>query len=561
MPTPPQSAAPAEHPIPGRRGPFLRTVLTLALPAAGTALLLFLAFPPADLGPLAFVAFVPLLLAVRRAATYRGALLCGAVAALAYLAAFAWVASVAVLGWLALAAYVGAYTVAAASAIRCFQRRFPVAWPLPAALLWTGLEFLRASVGPGFPWLFLGYTQYRFNALVQVACWGGVFGLSFVVFFVNAALAGVIAPPAAEARHPGCRWLMLLAAGTLLATCAGYGAVTRGRLTVEDGPVVGVVQQNFPRRVAEIFGEPKSEDEVYDAVDAEIRKAAELSLGLRADRPELIVWPETTVGVPLNVAPELFRRPRERETLMETLRLFRQIGDEVGSHVLVGAPCYFPRSAGYVETLLYGTDVTDFANSAVLYSPDAAFVDRYDKIRLVPFGEYVPFSNVLPFLQALTPLTRQLTPGPEEVVFSLPQADGEAVRFGALICYEDVFPALTRAFRRKGAEFLVNLTDEGWYWIPGELRQHLAMAVFRAIETRTTVVRAANTGISCFINPRGEVFAKLAPHAEGALSAPVQLCDARPPYVRWGDLFGAACLAASAVLGGLLLVRSRRKAD
>ena len=122
-----------------------------------------------------------------------------------------------------------------------------------------------------------------------------------------------------------------------------------------------------------------------------------------------------------------------------------------------------------------------------------------------------------------------------------------------------MFPDLTADFRRKGADFLVNVTDEGWYDIAGELDQHLAMAVFRAIETRTSVVRAANTGISCFIGPRGQVYAAIEPRTEGALSAPVQLCPVLTPYVRWGDAFGIACLMLTLALPALLAVAGGRK--
>ena len=192
-----------------------------------------------------------------------------------------------------------------------------------------------------------------------------------------------------------------------------------------------------------------------------------------------------------------------------------------------------------------------------MFSPEGEFEGRYDKMKLVPFGEYIPLRDALPFLQVFTPMTRELTPGDRPVVFTLP-GEGEEVGLGPLICYEDVFPSLTRAFRRKGADVLVNLTDEGWYRIPGELGQHLAMAVFRAVETRTSVVRAANTGISCFIGPRGEIYARLKPHHEGALAAHVRLCKASTPYVRHGDVFAIACLVLSlAALGTLAALRRR----
>jgi len=524
-----------------------------------SGLLIYLSFPPVDLGPLAFIAFVPLLLAVS-GASYRDVLLCGGVAAAAaYVPAFAWVSSVAVPGWLGLALYVGLYLVVAALAWRILQGGFPVLWPLFAALLWAGLELFRARLGPGFPWLFVGYTQYRFGALVQAAAWGGVYGVSFLVVFVNAALAAVLRRRLAwfgASRTAG--WPMLTLAAGLVAVCAGAGSVSRSRLEVREGPVVGTVQQNIPRIVDEIYRRPKTPQEIYDEVEAEIGKAAELTRQLAPQRPRLVVWPETTVGLPLNVAPELFRNERERAIVVDTLALLRVFGEELDAYLLAGSPSYFARSAGYVERLVYGTEVREFGNSALLFSPDGKFVERYDKIRLVPFGEYIPWREMLPFLQAFTPIGRELTPGDKEVLFALPDRDGEVLHFGALICYEDVFPDLTASFRRKGADFLVNLTDEGWYTVAGELGQHLAMAVFRAVETRTTVVRAANTGISCFIGPTGEIYAGPPRQQEGSQAAPVRLCDTVTPYVRSGDAVGVSCLMLSIILPGVLLALRRR---
>jgi apolipoprotein N-acyltransferase len=213
------------------------------------------------------------------------------------------------------------------------------------------------------------------------------------------------------------------------------------------------------------------------------------------------------------------------------------------------------------QSLLYSVHVKqEFGNSAILLSPDGTVLNRYDKIRLVPFGEYIPLGDVLPFLQKLTPIPRSLTPGKTKVIFSLPASDDKPpTRFAALVCYETVFADLTAAFRRLGAEFFVNVTDEGWYVVPDELHQHLAMAVFRAVETRATMVRAANTGVSCFIAPTGDIYARLAPHTRGVLHATVRTCAVVTPYVRHGDVFAVACALVSVGLPLGLLVAARRR--
>jgi apolipoprotein N-acyltransferase len=300
----------------------------------------------------------------------------------------------------------------------------------------------------------------------------------------------------------------------------------------------------------------KTAERLYREREDEVLKCARLTAKLRGQGVALVAWPESTAPVPLDLPPGAFPVPAERVLQERTLGLIRALGAEMGCFFLVGAPSYVSREAA--RSLLYGVTATvEFGNCAVLLTPEGQVEERYDKIRLVPFGEYIPLREHLPFLQAFTPLPREITPGTQEVIFSLPRQGGGELRFAALICYEDVFADLCASFRRRGAQVLFNLTDEGWYLIPGELRQHLAMAVFRAVETRTTVVRAANTGVSCFIGPTGEVYAALEPLTEGTLAAPLRLCPARTPYVRRGDVFGWACMGLTAVLLAVMLLPAR----
>ncbi len=548
----------ASTPAPAASLRRLLPLLTLSALSGGA---IAVSFPPLDVWPIAYVAFAPLLVAVCRAPSWRSALLCAGVAALAaYLPAFAWVASVAVPGWVGLAVYVGLYLLVAALLARLFQRRAGAAWPVAAAAAWAALELTRARLGPGFPWLFLGYTQHKFLPLVQVAAVGGVYAVSFLVFLVNAALAQLGLALCSSGARTG-RPAALLVLGASLAAvgaCAGVGRAVMGGLPVSEGPVVGVVQQNIPRIVADIFDPTKTAEQIYREREDEVLRCAMLTARLRGQGVALVAWPESTAPVPLDLPARLFAIERERLLQEQTLGLIRALGAEMDCFFLVGAPSYVSREVA--RSLLYGVEATaQFGNGAVLLSPEAVVEERYDKIRLVPFGEYIPLREQLPFLQKFTPLPREITPGTEEVVFALPLEGGGKVRFAALICYEDVFPELCASFRRRGAEFLVNLTDEGWYVIPGELRQHLAMAVFRAVETRTTLVRAANTGISCFIGPTGEVYAALEPLTEGALAAPVRLCPVRTAYVRRGDAFGWSCVALTAALLGVLLLARRAR--
>ncbi len=530
----------SDQPRPPRLWPHL-------LLSACAGLLLYLSYAPVDFGPLAFVAFVPLMVAAGRVRGYGSAALCGLVAGLVTcVPAFAWVRSVAVSGWLVLSTYVALYTLVAAVVFRFLQERFGTWWPLLGATTWVALEVARAHLGPGFPWLFVGYTQHRFLPLVQAAALGGVYVVSFIVLLVNGALAGLIAGRTCPAR----RAAVLVLAGVVLGGAVLAGRAAMERVELRDGPVVGVVQQNVPRLVAEIF-EEKTDAQTVKEMSAELTKAADLSEKLKGSGVRLVLWPETTVQVPLNVG---LRPPYEgvaRETGADLIRL----GKLLDAYLLVGAPTDVALSPAGPRQQHYGTNVTGYSNSALYVSPDGHLIGTYSKIRLVPFGEYIPLRNVFPFLQAFTPMTRDIVPGTEETVFELPPRNGgQPVRFGTLICYEDVFAGLCADFRRKGADFLVNLTDEGWYDIPGELGQHLAMATFRAVETRATVVRAANTGISCFIDPRGRVYARLPRHTADSLTAPLRLSDRITPYVRYGDVFGILCLMLSIALPPLLTI-------
>jgi len=507
--------------------------------------LIYLSFPPVDLWPLAYVALVPVVVAGLLSPSRRGAALCGAVCGLvAYLPALFWLSSVSMGGWIGLAIYLALYVVLAVLLVRGMRPHHAVLWPLLAACGWVALELVRARSATGFPWLLYGYTQYRAVPLIQVAAVTGVYGVSFLLVLLNVSLAEMVVGALERKRSRAplrpaafAMWVPLSCA--LIAGALGLGVLAARGVAMRRGPVVGIVQQNFPRNVSEVFG-PRSIEEVYAAVRAEIAAAGRLSDSLGPD-VQLLVWPETTVQVPLNIAPSLNPDARSRSVQEFALTTLARLGREKKCYMLVGAAAWFPRDSGYIERVLYDTTVRHFGNSAMLFDPRGKFVERYDKVHLVPFGEYVPLRSVLPFLQVFTPMTRDITPGSDYVVFKAPLGGREEARFSALVCYEDVVSELVRRFCREGADFLVNVTDEGWYRPRGELEQHVPMAVFRAVETRTTIVRAANTGISCFISPRGEIYGVLRRDVEGAIAAPVWLCDERPPYVRLGDWFACLC--------------------
>ena len=548
--------------------------------------LIYLTFPPPDIYPLAFVALVPVLFAAVRADTWKRALLFGGTAGgVAYVPLLAWLSSVTIGGWLLLGGYVAVYLAAACILARFFRAKQTWLWPVFFAAAWVGLELIRARFATGFPYLLYGYSQHRSLSLIQLASLTGVYGVSFVLVLVNAAICELWARLNTEERlRPAVLWV--IGAVGLVVICAGLGARARRSIETEEGVVVGVVQQNVPRLVEDLITPPevaaarrrlneggdalgaREKEDLQRTIDAywerrdeeireEIRLAARLSRRL-ADRDlDLLVWPETTVQVRLNVAAEMFTDSSAQKLRRWAGDVLKDLARELDCYLLVGAPSTFSRDAGFVSEARYGLDVQHAANSAVLLNRQGEYIDRYDKMHLVPFGEYVPLVNVLPFLKILTPMTRNLTPGRDPVVFEMSGKDGAVARFAAPICYEDVVPELVSRFVRRGADLLVNITDEGWYRYPGELRQHTAMAVFRAVENRTTVVRAANTGISCFIGPSGEIYEQVNRTVDGTVvrrnvagtaAAPVRMMDAEPWYVRTGDIFALVCLGVSLVV-------------
>jgi apolipoprotein N-acyltransferase len=319
---------------------------------------------------------------------------------------------------------------------------------------------------------------------------------------------------------------------------------------------VGVIQQNIPRYVEDYTSQ--THEQFCRENIQEIEKAATLSLEL--PKPlQLVVWPETTVQAPLNVDPSVLRAGPLTRVIKRARKAISSTAAAYDCPLLVGARGWFPRDRGYVRRAEKGS-VEVIANSAILFSADGEYLERYDKMELVPFGEYIPLGR---WLSWLTPFRTGLTPGKTPVLF-----DTDDTRFGVLICYEDVFPGIVRTFVRRGADYLVNITEEGWYHIPGEMEQHVAMAVFRAVENRTTLIRAGNTGISCFIGPSGEIYAQVAKKSggtlkrkwvEGSAAAPVRLSDQQTLYTQTGDLFAWAALVFSAALAAFGWWRRRKQ--
>ena len=504
---------------------------------AAYAVATFLAFPHPiagvvlDLGSLlAWVAPGCLWLGLRGAGPKQAAKRAGLASLVAHTAVLHWIWIVTVVyghahpvlglaGPLGLGAYIACFGAAFGAIAAAGRFRSPFAF----AVAWTALEHFRSFALTGFPWATLGYAQHHNPALVGLAPWTGVYGLSFVSVLGGVALAQWLAARRdGAAIPPGVRAAGGAAAAALLV--GGLGAFT----TPPDGEErlrVAVVQGNIDQGAKwsrEWFARTL---EIYEGLT---RQAAEAGA-------EVVVWPETAVPGAIGTDPRQSGR-------------FERLADETGAQLVIGAVGLEARAGG-------GRDVFD---SAFLVAPGEGLQDRYDKTHLVPFGEYVPLAALVgKFFQAVARgiADTAVTPGrtPRAVRVFGPRGD---VPVGVPICYELLFPDLMRRFVADGAQALFAITNDAWYGRTGAPYQFLAITALRSAETRVWTARAANTGVSAIIDARGRVRERTAIFGRDWLVADVPLRPAPAGgtfYTRYGDVFAWGCWIATA----LAFVRGR----
>ena len=509
---------------------------TRPLLAAASGVLLAASFPTPDLEPLAWIGLVPLLVAargLRPGAAFRIGWLGGFVF---YLATVYWVAYTianytavpfaVALGILALmASTLACYTGAFVAGVRWLgARELPVIWLAP--LLWVALEWLRGWFFIGFPWAALGYSQYRHHDLVQIAEVTGVYGVSAILVLFNMVIVGILPERAGGPRAAGPPRRLVPALGALTLLVVGVPMWGRWRAaTLARHPPAGTLRVALAQGNVE---QAHKWDPAYQ--DETLARYRALTAEAAARRADLVVWPETAT-------PFFFQEPGLlRDAVLET-------AEKNGVYLLFGSPAFRQAPSGAIQEL----------NRVYLVSSAGREMATYDKMQLVPFGEYVPYAHVLFFVRRIVEAVGDVVPGLVPTVFRLP-----AARFGVAICYEDVFPAVTRRFVAGGADFLVNVTNDAWYGPTSAPHQHLAQATFRAIEGRVPLVRVANTGISAVIDVDGRI------RWRGPLFEPLVRVEqiswpgVRTFYTRFGDLFAWACALASLAAIGYGAARGRR---
>ena len=481
----------------------MKHILKCVLPAAASGLLLAAAFPALDWGFLGFVALVPLLCVLRHASWCRGTAT-GLITGFVFFVCFLYyVGSWGTVPWIALALFQGAYFGLAGGLIAALRRCRPgLLWPLGAAAVWTLTTYLRGNVGPlSLPFGELGHTQHAAYGLAQAAAVVGALGLTFIVALVNAAIAQLVVAVSAgrpEAAARAARICVAVGAALLLVMLAGIARFHFGRSQLR----VAVSDRGL--RAVAVQADKSGGREPDVGVGYEAAKTyLKWSTSPEAAGASLIVWPETA----LVVDPDL--DPRFGELVDKTIA-------RTGAYLLFGH--------------MRVGEADQIHNAASLRGPDGERLGEYHKVHLVIFGEYVPYRDRFPFLERFPVRSYDITPGEGWTTLA-----GDGFRLGPLICFESLFPQMSREVVRQGADVLVIITSDAWAGRTAEVWQHGYISQFRAIEQGRYLVRAGRTGLTCIISPFGEIVAQVQPFTQGVAAADIVTLTRRTIYSRLGD--------------------------
>jgi apolipoprotein N-acyltransferase len=491
-----------------------------------------LAFPKVSLSVLAWISLIPLFFSLSAARRAGAGFLRGAAAGAAFYAVLLyWIPAVpahyggmppwlCLIIYMALALFLALYWGLFGAVFVRVGRAFPAAAFLLAPFFWVACEFLTAHVFTGFPWGILGTSQHRDIPFIQIASLAGVYGISFVLVCVQSTFV------LAVIRRNRSPFFAALALLVLAHAWGGYELKT-ARFDGPTGIRAAVIQGNVSSEVYWDYAPPGEIRKLFDEHMALTRRAAAAGAGL-------VVWPEFTVPLCFSCEGEIYRN----------------LGDELERYV---------RSSGV--TLLLGTnEVTGlqearlYHNTAIALHPDLSRT-LYFKMHLVPFGEYTPYKRVFSFIEKITHAIGDIAPGTAPVLHEY-----RGFKFSSPICYEIIFPQIARDFVRRGADFLVTITNDGWYGESAAPYQHWAQAVFRAVENRRYLLRAATTGISGFVDPFGRVLSRSKLMTQAVLTGTIFPSGRLSVYTRIGDVlpFAGLTLAVLSFILAMFRLRSHR---
>ena len=393
---------------------------------------------------------------------------------------------------------------------------YPSAAYLVAPFLWVALEYILTFVFTGFPWGILGLSQYKNLSFIQMTSVTGVYGVSFVLVLFQSLFVFSIKTVK--------RWPFALAVILMVAVHLGGYLSLKKTAETPDSFKASVIQGNVSSDLS--WNEVLTQD-----ILKLFEEHVELSRQSSAKGARLVIWPELSVPLCFGCEDALYQSFK---------RILFQFARDSQCTLLLGTN----EASGPPGQRLYH-------NTALCLAPDLT-ISTYAKMHLVPFGEYTPYKKIFGFIEKVTQAVGEITPGRERVLHRF-----NSLRFGSPICYEIIFPDLVRRFAKKGADFLVTITNDGWYGNTSAPYQHFANAVFRAVENRRFLLRAATTGISGIIDPYGRILAQSRIDTQTFLTGTVTPSKKLTFYSRFGDLFSVLGLTLSAI--AFILALSKRR--
>lgn len=508
---------------PGQRCSWDREDLYPAL----SGLIMSLALPPLDLSFLAFVALVPLFLYIDQPVMFKRTARAGILTGAIYFGvSLSWLVTVGKFSWLAFPAYALIVTLHVVNffffiiPVVGLKRYLSLPFTVTAPFAWVICERLRGYGDLAFPWTNFGYSLTKFPFLLQFADLVGIYGISFWLVVLNVLLFEAIRSSSGSARRRKYAILWLAVFGSV----NFYNAV---RWFQGVGPVLGhlnvaLVQPSIPQVL-------KWDDRYGREI---LNKTFSLNAAATQRSAELVVWPETAIPYYIDERREFHltdmgQLPHGRENYL----------------------------VGLLDSSTSSDGEPRFYNAAAQFDSTGTMLQRYKKIYLVPVSEKYPFRRIIGFTRSFFDILDisygAMDSGDEPTVFTLPQG-----KFSVMICYESAFPQLSRAFRLRGANFLVNITNDAWFGRSFAPYQHASFLVLRAIENRTAIVRCGNTGISGFLDPLGRWEQKTPLFTEAVVAESVPLTNRLTAYTRFGDLI---VYISYGVLGLFLFMALRKK--
>ncbi|MDH3972892.1 MAG: apolipoprotein N-acyltransferase [Deltaproteobacteria bacterium] len=487
-----------------------------------SALFYVLASPFFDLEPLGWLAIAPLIGAVTLSRSLKEAFLAGLAAGVAaYSGLCYWLINTMVnfggLGYLAsfffflfLNLYLALYWAFFTLLLKKISQR-GLSLILGAPSLWVALEYLRTYLFTGHPWGLIAYTQYKNIYAIQLADCLGVYGISFILVLFSSLFFQIVAKFIREKALPFRELAMLL---LLIGLTFSYGIIKVNYYKAPEKTFqAGLIQGNIDQAL--------KWDKKYTAKTIAIYEELSQKALRESGDLHVIIWPETAV-------PFYFQQPGILRN-----RVMRMSGT-LDSPIIFGSPAYSFKEDQKINYL----------NSAFLISPDKEkrkieVIDRYDKIHLVPFGEYVPLKKLLFFVEKITQGIGDFTPGKGVMTLDVEVNNSDKVKlsFGPLICYEAIFPDLVRRFVKEGANVLVNITNDGWYGKTSAPYQHLSAITFRSVENGVYMLRSANTGVTAIVDPLGRIVKETKIYEESFITGKISPSRKKTFYTRYGDLF------------------------